>query len=129
MVEATSPKSATCWRCDRSIEGHPLPLSTYAECDACGAPLHVCLMCEFHNPVLSTACEETRAEMPRSPEVRNFCGYLSVSGKSRSATREGATAARAALDELFGDTGPAPGAETPNDALEALFSPKDKKSE
>jgi hypothetical protein len=65
-----------CWKCGAPLDEVPLPLSRQAECPACRAWLHVCRLCEFYDPRLTSKCREERAEEVRDREVANFCDYF-----------------------------------------------------
>lgn len=118
-----------CWKCGASVEALPRPFARAAECEACGADLHVCRMCEFHDPSVSRGCREPVAEDVRDRERANFCGYFRAKPNAHRPGPEAESAAsRAALDALFGGTGEGPSrgnapgdAETAKSELDALF--------
>lgn len=118
-----------CWKCGNSVESLPQPFARAAECEACGADLHVCRMCEFHDPTVSRGCREPVAEDVRDKARANFCGYFrAMPGAHRPGSQADSAASRAALDALFGGPGNgaptegAPGdAETARSELDALF--------
>jgi hypothetical protein len=119
-----------CWRCGASLQGLPLPLGRAAECLACGAPLHVCRLCEFYEPRAANACREPIAEPVMDKERANFCGYFRPRPNAYKPRDDApAKAARAGLDALFGGA-PREGAPTQADAarqaLERLFGQPDK---
>lgn len=92
-----------CWRCAGPLGELPRPLPRAAACPGCGADLHVCRMCRFHDPSKSRGCREPVAEDVRDRERANFCGYFEASPGAGDGRREAeARAARAALDALFG---------------------------
>ena len=120
-------RDLVCWKCGAPFGDTPLPLSRFAECKACHAPLHVCRQCEFYDISVANACREPIADAVKDKTRANFCAYLrphpgafvaadgAASGKARSELEalfgitQGATpsiptgtdAARVALDKLF----------------------------
>ena len=68
-------------------------------CASCGADLHCCLNCSFHERGVYNECREPQAERVVEKNRSNFCDYFSF--------REGTTgvhdrqAARDKLDALF----------------------------
>ena len=92
-----------CWRCAGPLGELPRPLPRAAACPGCGADLHVCRMCQFHDPNKSRGCREPVADDVRDRERANFCGYFEASPGAGDGRREAeAKASRAALDALFG---------------------------
>lgn len=119
MIESTP----TCWRCGASLADVPLPFARAAECAACRADLHVCVMCAFYAPGVANACREPIAEPVAEKRRANFCGYFTPHAGAHRADADGARV-QAALEALFGGTCSAP---SPHDgtsaqaALEDLF--------
>ena len=98
-----------CWRCAAPLGELPRPLPRAETCSVCGADLHVCRMCRFHDPNKSRGCREPVADHVRDRERANFCGYLEPSPDVGDGSREAeAQSARAALDALFGLDGDKP---------------------
>ena len=92
-----------CWRCAAALGELPRPVPRAAACPECGADLHVCRMCRFHDPNKSRGCREPVADPVRDRERANFCGYFEPSPGATDGSREAeARSARAALDALFG---------------------------
>ena len=89
-----------CWRCGASLPEEPLPLARAAACTACNADLHVCRMCQFHDPRVANECRETVAERVVDKTRANFCGYLVP--RMGPPAGPGTTTDRTALDALFG---------------------------
>lgn len=118
-----------CWKCGASLAALPLPLSREAECPKCRAWLHCCRLCQFHNPRLTSQCDEERAEEVRDKEGANFCDWFRPRpGAHRPRGEEKTQAAKSRLDDLFGGTQASGGkAEAARDKLGDLFAP-DKKS-
>ena len=104
-----------CWKCGGDLADEPLPLGRQAECRACGAPLHVCRMCRFHDPAVANACREPVADPVQDKSRANFCGYLEPSPHAYRAADTGAARdSRDALAALFGEApGQAGGAGDP----------------
>jgi hypothetical protein len=117
-----------CWKCGASLAELPLPLSREAECPKCRAWLHCCRLCQFHNPRLTSQCDEERAEEVRDKEGANFCDWFKPRPDAhRPRGGEKTQAAKTRLDDLFG------GIQTSGDKVEAardklgdLFAPGKK---
>ena len=112
-----------CWKCGASLATLPLPLSREAECPQCRAWLHSCRLCHFHDPRLTSQCQEERAEEVRDKEGANFCDWFKPRpGAHRPRGNEKTQAAKAGLDDLFGG---APGsggeAQSARDQIGDLF--------
>lgn len=112
-----------CWRCGASLAALPLPIGRRDTCPECRAELHVCRLCRFYDPAAANACREPVAERVTDKERANFCGYFEPRPGAWSGASDEAAAARAALEELFGEgEGPAGRDEDdPRRALEKLF--------
>jgi len=69
-----------------------------ADCERCGAALHSCLNCFFHDSSAYNDCREPSAERVVDKAAANFCDYF------RAAAGEGSrpAAGRRATDELEG---------------------------
>jgi len=65
-----------CWSCGSSLTGVPMPISRISECLSCRRKLHVCLMCEFHDPLVAQACREPIADKVADKQWANFCDYF-----------------------------------------------------
>lgn len=50
-----------------------------AECEHCGADLHVCLNCEYHDPSAYNECHEPQSERVSARDRANHCEYFSAS--------------------------------------------------
>jgi hypothetical protein len=120
-----------CWKCGASLASLPLPLSRLAECPKCRAYQHCCRLCHFHNPRLTSQCDEERAEEVRDKEGANFCDWFRPRPDAhRPRGEEKTQAAKSRLDDLFGST-PASGGdtETARDKLSDLFDAGKKSGE
>lgn len=124
----------SCWKCGAPLNDVPLPLSRLAECPKCRVYLHVCRMCQFHDPGLTGKCREERAGAVRDPETANFCDWFKPRPNAhRPDARGGAQAAKSQLDGLFGgaeasdDT--APGDVAARAELDRLFRHPDRSAE
>jgi hypothetical protein len=92
-----------CWKCGASLAALSLPLRRTDECRSCGAPLHVCKLCEFYDVTVSKQCREPIAELVREKDRANYCDYFKPRPGAHSTKRdEEAKAAKAQLDALFG---------------------------
>jgi hypothetical protein len=68
-------------------------------CDHCGADLHTCQHCAFHDPGAHNECREPSAERVSDRERANRCDHFSPGeGGAASDVRSGALAE---LDSLF----------------------------
>ena len=47
-----------------------------AECEGCGADLHVCLNCAHHDPTAYNDCRESSAERVHARDRANRCDYF-----------------------------------------------------
>ena len=90
-----------CWRCGAAIDGHPLPLARRAECEACGADLHVCRNCTHHDPSAYNECRESSAERVSDRDRANRCDYFSPAEGAGLTGSDGREEARSDLDALF----------------------------
>jgi hypothetical protein len=118
-----------CWRCGAPLDDEPLPLARAAACRACGADLHVCRLCEFHDLRVANECREPIAEKVADKTRANFCGYLRPKPRAFAAADTAASAARLDLEGLFGlgqgTTSPSPTtADAARSALDELFGRK-----
>lgn len=112
-----------CWKCGASLAELPRPLSRLAECPKCRAYLHVCRMCQFYDPKLTSQCHEERAEEVRDKERANFCDWFKARPKAYiPPNSEKTQTAKTQIDALFG--GAADSASKPDaarDKLDELF--------
>ena len=95
-----------------------MPLSRLSVCLKCAAELHVCKLCEFHEPKLRQGCLEDRAEHVQEKEHANFCDYFRPRSRAHVPRGHTSAVARAELNALFG--GARPAATAPDPALEEL---------
>ena len=98
-----------------------------ATCEQCGADLHVCLNCRFHDPRVSCACREPEAELVVEKDRSNRCDWYQAGREAESGkTDEGAE--REGLDVLFRKPGEAPAKPAakmdPRAVADALFKKK-----
>jgi hypothetical protein len=103
--EATE-KSLRCYRCGCGLEKLSLPLSRRDLCPECSVELHVCRMCRHYAPTAPDGCREEDAIAVTNKAIANFCDYFgpdpdAFDGREKQAE----SAARNALDALFGDQG------------------------
>jgi hypothetical protein len=97
----------TCAQCGGAVDVD-LMVSRRETCPFCGAGLHVCLNCRFHERARHNECSEPKAEHQRSREKINFCDYFQYreGGASTKAGESGEKAdAYKKLDDLFGGKG------------------------
>lgn len=105
-----------------------MPLSRLSVCLKCAAELHVCRLCQFHEPKLRQGCLEDRAEHVQDKEHANFCDYFRLRPQAHVPKDKARTvAARAELDALFGGARPTAAVEDPTrEELDTLFGIKPK---
>ncbi len=129
---APAAADLACWKCGASLAEYSLPLRRLEACRACGAELHVCRLCEFHDASVAKACREPVAEEVKDKTRANFCDYFRPRPGAYAAPDGAATEARSELEALFGGSGepaaPAAAQGSPDDAararLEDLFGPR-----
>lgn len=113
--------ATSCYACGAAlrIDG---PVGRRRTCPECDADLHSCMNCRHHDEASPHACREPHADNVVDKEAGNSCELFQMGdGASRRRGNQGA-AARAQLAALFGEAPPS--AESPRDALEALFGTK-----
>jgi len=90
-----------CFSCRKPVELRPgQRIGFRDECDHCGADLHVCRNCEFHDPSAYNECREPNAERELERERANRCEYFAARrGTSDSSSPQ--DSAKARLDALF----------------------------
>ncbi len=90
-----------CHACDHVIDVGPSDRIGFRDlCDRCGADLHVCLNCQYHDPSAYNECREPQAERVADRDRANRCDYFRpASGELASGTE--ADDPRAALEALF----------------------------
>ena len=97
----------SCYRCDHSLEGLPLPLGRRDECPSCLAELHVCRMCHRYDPREATGCTEEDALEVMEKDRANFCDYFKPNPSAYSpGFMEAQNRAETELASLFGDATP-----------------------
>jgi len=76
-------------------------------CEGCGADLHVCLNCGFHDPGAHNQCRESQADPVAEKDRANRCEWFRATGPAgaRGVDRK-QDDARAKLDALFGKKKP-----------------------
>jgi hypothetical protein len=112
-----------CWKCGGSLADLSLPLRRQEACRACGAELHVCRLCEFHDTAVARSCREPVAEEVKDKTRANFCDYFRPRPHAFVAAGDAASQARSELESMFGG-GPAASKSPEDEArarLEELF--------
>ena len=77
-----------CWRCANPLGELPRPVPRAETCRSCGADLHVCRMCRFHDPTNSRGCRELVADDVRDRERSSFSGYFELSPNAGDGSRK-----------------------------------------
>ncbi len=57
-----------------------------AECDRCGADVHVCKNCRFYDPKVYNECRETSADVVKEKDRANYCEFFEAADQTRSGT-------------------------------------------
>ena len=70
-----------CFSCKKIILP-ALPIGRRDECEHCGADLHACLHCKFHDTGSYNECKESSATVVKEKERANFCDYFVWQSKS-----------------------------------------------
>jgi len=91
--------SRACHRCGRAVGGVER-VGRRDACLGCGADLHCCRNCRFHDPAYHNECREPQAERQVDKESGNFCDYFAFADGVCSAVAA-TNDARAKLDALF----------------------------
>ena len=93
-----------CLSCDTEIElASGDRVGFRDECEHCGADLHTCLHCAFHDPGAHNECREASAERVSDRERANRCDYFSPGGAGAAGAEAGGQAL-SDLDALFKKT-------------------------
>jgi len=117
-----------CWKCGHSLADLTLPLRRLEACRACGAELHVCRLCEFHDTTVAKSCREPVAEEVKDKTRSNFCDYFRPRPHAFTAAGDSSARAREQLESLFGG-GPPASTSAEDEArarLEELFGGPDR---
>ena len=94
-----------CWHCGGSLKNIATPFTRLAQCQACGADLHVCRLCKFYNPNHFEKCDHDMAEPAREVDIANFCHYFRAKPNAYNPREKSrADDAMAQLKALFGET-------------------------
>ena len=117
----------TCWKCGAALDALPQPLSRRAECPNCHAELHVCRLCRHFDPAKAKQCREPVADEVKDKTRANFCDWFQAQALVHASSAGKATAKRAELAALFGDTGEKPA--EPGSARQALADLFGKKTD
>ena len=72
-----------------------------AGCERCGAALHCCLICAFHDPSAYNECSEPGAERVVDKQAENFCDYFRPGAANGTSAPAPESAAMSDLDKLF----------------------------
>lgn len=96
-------KPQRCQVCNQTVEVKGL-LGRRDACPNCGADLHACQQCQFHDLHASNQCREAQAERVGNKEQANFCDFfrLSRAEGGHAAAGNAADEARRKLEALFG---------------------------
>ena len=91
-----------CFSCNAEIDLAAGERIGFADCcERCGADLHVCLNCRFHDPSAYNECRESSAERVRERDRANRCEYFSPGDRRGGDSASARDAARSDLDDLF----------------------------
>ena len=65
----------SCFNCKKTLDIKERP-GRSETCPHCGADLHACLNCRFHDRTSSDECREPQAERVLEKDRANFCEYF-----------------------------------------------------
>ncbi len=89
-----------CWSCGTAHELAAGERVGFRDtCRGCGADLHACRACEFHDPAAYNECREPNAERVADRERANRCDCFSPADRAPGAAA--GSSARSKLDALF----------------------------
>ncbi len=88
-----------CQACGRAFEVRER-VGFREECEGCGADLHVCLNCDFHDPGAHNECRESQADPVAEKARANRCEWFRPSSPGRPTTAPKPDP-KSALDALF----------------------------
>lgn len=74
-----------CWKCEKAISERPVRLAFRAQCQHCGADLHVCVNCRYYAIGKPNDCAVPGTERISNREAMNFCEEFAL----RTASSEG----------------------------------------
>lgn len=89
----------SCQACGRAFEVRER-VGFREVCDGCGADLHICLNCAFHDTGAHNQCRESQADPVVEKDRANRCEWFRVSARPGGAKRPQEDS-RAKLDALF----------------------------
>ncbi len=84
----------------KKVNTYPDKVGFREECLHCGADMHICKNCEFHDMKVYNECRETSADVVKEKERANFCDHFSPRQGSGSGDDHKAKL-RAAAEALF----------------------------
>ncbi len=72
-------------------------------CNGCGADLHACVACRFHDPRAHNQCREPKAEWQPKRDRANFCDFFELAPRSADSPNAdpGEERRQRQLDDLF----------------------------
>tara|TARA_B100000749_G_scaffold280891_1_gene280268 strand:- start:42519 stop:42812 length:294 start_codon:yes stop_codon:yes gene_type:complete len=77
-----------CFSCNKMAEVSP-EVGRRDECDHCGADIHCCKNCKFHDAKAYNECKEVQADVVQEKERANFCDYFQLrSGKDNAGSNK-----------------------------------------
>lgn len=91
-------------------------------CEGCGAYLHCCLNCRYHDPHAHNQCYIPTTDWVGDRAGCNFCDEFEFADGEKNKKHDAAKdKARDALGKLFGENGEDPGTREGKDAFGKLF--------
>lgn len=72
------------------------------DCPHCGADLHACIQCRFHDPGYHNQCRENQAEYASDKERANFCGFYQPRQDDGPGGGDAKADAEAMWEKMFG---------------------------
>ncbi|MDH5526343.1 MAG: hypothetical protein OEY97_03425 [Nitrospirota bacterium] len=95
-------KAATCPLCGSGLEGIGAVIPRSESCPGCGADLHACHACRFHDPVAHNQCREPKAEWQARRDRGNYCDFFELAaGGPQNAPDPREAERKKQLDDLF----------------------------
>jgi hypothetical protein len=93
-----------CFKCSKELEfavKGGIIVGRLDTCDHCGAYLHCCKNCGFHDPGIHNECRETLTEFIRDRESANFCSSFYYGDADEAPKNKNLDEAKSKLDDLF----------------------------
>jgi len=94
-----------CYKCGNELEfavKGGVQVGRFDTCDHCGADLHCCKNCHFHDPSVHNECRETITEFIQDKEAPNTCSsYTFRKLNTAPNVKKDLSDAKSKLEDLF----------------------------